>query len=44
MLGTFTLAELVPDLKQLSEAKGHSELVYEVIDQVLFIVYSKICF
>lgn len=34
MLGTFTLAELLPELKDFFQAKGSSKAVFEIIDQV----------
>lgn len=34
MLGTFTLAELLPELKEFVQAKASSKAVFEIIDQV----------
>ena len=35
MLGTFTLAELLPDLKEFVQAKGSAKVVFDIIDQVI---------
>ena len=42
MLGTFTLAELFPELKDFLQAKASAKAVFEVVDQVrnaTFIVF-----
>ena len=39
MLGTFTLAELLPELKEFLQAKGASQKVFEIIDQVIIFLF-----